>query len=368
MAAPVQVPLLNPNEPEAMLAALLVQEGQHVEQGDVLATLETTKSAADVAAETSGYIAGLRLEQGQTVRAGELMCYIAEDQNWKPEEPASPTSDAGSGRIPSPPADLRITQPALALAHQLGIDLKQLPTDRLVTESVLRSLEAAAGTDASLSKAQPGHDPSAIVVYGGGGHGKALIDLLRALRSYRIIGIVDDGLPAGTQIMGLTVLGGSDVLERLHNDGVRQAVNAVGGIGDISTRIQVFDRLAGAGFVCPAVIHPTAFVEPGAAVSAGVQVFSQAYVGSEARLGYGCIVNTGAIISHDCVVGDFANISPGAILAGEVEAGSGALIGMGATINLRVKIGPGARIGNGATVKGDVPEKGIVRAGAVWPA
>jgi acetyltransferase-like isoleucine patch superfamily enzyme len=40
---------------------------------------------------------------------------------------------------------------------------------------------------------------------------------------------------------------------------------------------------------------------------------------------------------------------------------------MGATINLNVKIGAGARIGNGATVKSDVPEKGIVRAGSIWP-
>jgi acetyltransferase-like isoleucine patch superfamily enzyme len=40
---------------------------------------------------------------------------------------------------------------------------------------------------------------------------------------------------------------------------------------------------------------------------------------------------------------------------------------MGATINLQVSIGAGARIGNGATVKSDVPERGMVRAGAIWP-
>ena len=47
--------------------------------------------------------------------------------------------------------------------------------------------------------------------------------------------------------------------------------------------------------------------------------------------------------------------------------GAGALIGMGATVNLLAKVGPNAKVGNGATVKEDVPEKGIVRAGGVWP-
>jgi len=40
---------------------------------------------------------------------------------------------------------------------------------------------------------------------------------------------------------------------------------------------------------------------------------------------------------------------------------------MGATINLGVSIGAGARVGNSAVVKADVPENGIVRAGAIWP-
>ena len=41
MSTPVTIPLLNPNEPEALLAALHVSEGQQVAEGglDVLARL-----------------------------------------------------------------------------------------------------------------------------------------------------------------------------------------------------------------------------------------------------------------------------------------------------------------------------------------
>jgi sugar O-acyltransferase (sialic acid O-acetyltransferase NeuD family) len=361
-AISVQFPLINPNEPEAMLAAVHVQAGQHVKRGEVLCTLETTKSAADLLAETDGFVAGLQHAPGDNVRAGETFCYLADEPGWTPPEPDATTRQGESAL----PAGLRITQPALVLAKEKGLDLGKLPIGPLVTESLLRPLVEQAG----LATYAPPHgpfDPTAILVYGGGGHGKSLVDLLRALGSYHIVGFVDDGLEPGARIMDLAVLGGSEVLTGLAEKGVRLAVNAVGGIGDIGVRVQVFQKLAQAGFACPAVAHPSAWIEPSASLAAGVQIFPHAYVGSEAQLGYGAIVNTGAIVSHDCRIGDYANISPGAMLAGEVQVGAAALVGMGATINLQVRIGAGARIGNSATVKTDVPEKGVVRAGAVWP-
>jgi acetyltransferase EpsM len=369
METPVTIPLLNPNEPEALLAALHVRAGAKVAVGDLLATLETTKSAADLQAERAGYIAGLRLAVGQTAQAGEILCYIADDPHWSPPDVPSGAGRETTAGSPAKPTieGLKITQPALALARQMGLELSRLPTDRFVTEDIVRAMltkpeEQAKGPPAAIEM-----DPSAIIIYGGGGHGKALTDLLRLLGTYRIVGIIDDGIPAGEVIMGVPVLGGSPVLSELYAKGIRQAVNAVGGIGNIAIRIKVFQQLAEAGFSCPAVVHPSAFVEKSASLAPGVQVFPLAYVGSEARLGFGTIVNTGAIVSHDCELSDYANISPGAMLAGEVKIGAGALVGMGATINLRVHVGAGARIGNGATVKEDVPEKGIVRAGTIWP-
>lgn len=211
-------------------------------------------------------------------------------------------------------------------------------------------------------------DRAALVIYGGGGHGKALIDLIRAIGGYDIVGIIDDGLKPGVEVMGVSVLGGAEQLGALTQKGIRQAVNAVGGIGDMSSRIQVFDRLSALGFEYPNLIHPSAWVEPGAGVGAGVQVFPHAYIGSEAQIGLGVIVNTGAVVSHDCVLKDYANIAPGALLAGNVTVGEGVLVGMGVTINLNVAIGPGAKIGNSAVIKADVPQGQVVRAGSVWPA
>lgn len=361
------IPLLNPNEPEALIASIQVANGQFIAAGDVLCTLETTKSTAELVAEQAGYVAGLKWQAGQVARASELFCYLASDSDWTPPAPAappaSPSIDPDKADLPS---GLRITQPALALARQHQLDLAGLPQDRLITEKIVRSFLTSPASEVG-SPMENSFDPAAIIIYGGGGHGKSLIDLLRQLHIYRILGIVDDGIPAGTQILGLPVLGGAEILAGLYQQGVRLAVNAVGGIGNIQVRLQVFENLRQAGLACPAVVHPTAHVEPSATLASGVQVFAQAYVGSAAQVGFGAIINTGAILSHDCVIGEVANISPGAILAGEVEVGRAALVGMGATLNLRVKVGAWARIGNGATVKEDVPEKGVVRAGTAWP-
>ncbi len=362
---PLHIPLLNPNEPEALLTILHIQEGQYVVAGETVAVLETTKATHELVAGTDGYAIGLRFSAGETVRSGEVLCYIGDSPDQQiPEMQARIPADSPAGGIPD---GLRISTPALKLAQAHGIDLNNLPAGPLITkETIQQMIENQAMYD-DLEAARPDFDPRAIIVYGGGGHGKAVIDLLRALGTYQIIGIIDDGLVAGEQVMGVPVLGGRDALDEVRTRGVRLAANAVGGIGNVRVRANVFEQIHRAEFVCPALIHPAAFVEHSAQVSSGVQVFPLAYVGSAVSVDEGVIINTGAIISHDCQLGKYANIAPGAILAGEVIIGARVLIGMGVTINLSVQIGAGARVGNGATVKTDVPPGGVVRAGSTWP-
>jgi acetyltransferase EpsM len=362
----VQAPLVNPNEPIALLVTLYVKEGQKISRGDLICTLETTKSVLDMAAERDGFIVGLQFKGGENVEAGETLCYISPSPDVKPEPTALSKKEPKGLSDEGLPGGLRITQPALALAREFSLDLSLLPTGVLVTEAVVRNLLDELSLTKIPSSTQP-TDPHAIIIYGSGGHGKTLVDLMRLTNAFNIVGFIDDGRQKGDRVMGIPVLGGTQELTELANSGIRQAVNAVGGIGNIQSRIQVFKRLKQAGFSFPTLVHPTAFVEPSAELSPGVQVFAHAYVGTQAKLGLGVIVNTGAIVSHDCQIANYANISPGAMLAGQVNIGEGTLVGMGATINLQVKIGDWVRIGNGATVKNDVPDSGIVRAGAVWP-
>lgn len=369
MYSTLVIPLLNPNETEVLIVRINVNNGQLVQAGEPICTLETTKSTADLEAPQAGYIQGLILQAGQTVHSGTTFCYISTDPEWQPPPENQPGEGADSGASTEAdyPSGLRITQPALKLARQLGLALESLPIGQLITESTVRSVARNIAQPEAPETSGEQIDPEAIIVYGAGGHGKSVIELIQALDVYRIHGIIDDDRQTAEKVAGIPVLGGAELLPRLRADGIGLAANAVGGIGAIGVRVEVFEKLSRCGFSFPTLIHPRALIEPSARIAAGVQVMPLAYIGSDSKIGFGCIVNTGAIVSHDCTIGEHANIAPGAILAGEVVVEEQVLVGMGVTVNLRVRIGSKARLGNSSTVKADVPENGIVRAGATWP-
>ncbi len=356
--AEITVPLLNANEPEARLAQIHARDGQAVTRGEVLFTIETTKAAADVEAATDGFVR-LLAQEGQILRVGDRLAVITDtaDESIGTEHP--PTFD-----IRPPASDLRITRPARVLAEQLNLDLNSLPADRLITEAVVREVAAARAISERLAGMVFGEKH--ILVYGGGGHAKAVMDMLKAIGEFEIAGIIDDGIPAGAEVMGIPVLGARDLLPGLVSRGLRLAANGVGGIVDIGVRVRLFELLENQGFSLPALIHPRAMVEPGAKAGAGVQVFPNAYVGSESVLHPKCMVNTGAVVSHDCEIGAYSHVAPGALLAGHVHVGERVLVGMGVKVVIGISLGDGARIGSGATVLKDVPAGTIVPAGSVW--
>jgi sugar O-acyltransferase (sialic acid O-acetyltransferase NeuD family) len=352
----ILTPLLNTNEPEARLVSIHVKDGQAVSKGLILFTIETTKSTEDIESPEQGFIR-LFAGVGDILAVGDRIAVITEKEDEKIDAVKE------KGQAASPGGGLRITNPARSLAESLGLDLASLPTDRLITEEMVRQLTRP---EVLPDIILPETGKPYIVVFGGGGHAKTLMDMIWSLGSYEIAGIVDDRLPAGTVVMGKLVLGSRAVLPTLLQKNVELAANGVGGIVDIGIRVRIFDFLQASGFNLPALVHPRATIEASAVVKEGVQVFANAYVGSEAVLFPMCMVNTNAVVSHDCVIGSYTHIAPGALLAGHVKVGERTLVGMGVTTAIGVEIGSGVRIGNAATVLADVPDRTIIQAGRYW--
>jgi len=193
-----------------------------------------------------------------------------------------------------------------------------------------------------------------VVIIGAGGHGKVVLDILRAQGVYKPIGFVDaDTALAGTQVCGLTVIGPANVLPKLRQQKIKAAVVA---IGDNRPRVHYARLVREAGFELVNAIHPSASISPTAVLGTNIVIAAQAVVATEARLHDSVLINTGAIVDHECVIDEGAHICPGVCLAGRVHVGACAFVGLGANVIQCLSIGQGAAIGAGAAVIHDIPD------------
>src|SRR5690606_25024799 len=118
-------------------------------------------------------------------------------------------------------------------------------------------------------------------------------------------------------------------LQRRHRlPGAAQAVALA--VGDTLCRLELLDQIGDP--LCPALIHPTAFVSPAATLGAGTVVLPNAVVNASARVGRGVIINSGALVEHDCLIGDGVHVSPNATVCGSVSVGARSWVGAGSTI------------------------------------
>jgi UDP-perosamine 4-acetyltransferase len=190
------------------------------------------------------------------------------------------------------------------------------------------------------------------VIIGAGGHAKVAIELLRAGGDHKIAGLIDQD-PAGSPILGLSVLGTDADLPRLRREGISHAFV---GIGDNLRRLQIGRYLRQIGFETVNAISPAAVVSDTAKLGCGIAVMAGAVINAEARIDDFSIINTSSSVDHDCWIAEGAHVAPGCSIAGNVKIGRLTFVGTGATVIPRITIGENVLIGAGACVIRDVPD------------
>ena len=202
-----------------------------------------------------------------------------------------------------------------------------------------------------------------VVLLGGGGHARVLLDCLLVCADTEIVGVLEaDPSRVGNLIYGVPVLGNDELLGEMIGRGATHFVVGLGGVGDNGPRRRLFEAGLAAGLQPLSVRHPSAVLSVWAQVGDGCQLLPGCIVNAGARLGANVIVNSGAIVEHDCEVGDHVHIATGAKLASTVKVGALGHIGAGATVIQCRTVGTGATVGAGAVVVKDV-EPGTVVAG-----
>ncbi|MGG1946698.1 acetyltransferase [Trinickia sp. NRRL B-1857] len=194
-----------------------------------------------------------------------------------------------------------------------------------------------------------------ILLIGGGGHCKAVIDVLEATSAWRIAGIVERRDTHIDEVMGYEVVGFDEDLPALR-ERCPFALVACGQIHSPQTRMRLFHALQAAGFALPAIVSPSAHVARSATIGEGTIVMHAACVGPSARVGANTIVNTRALIEHDAEIGSHAHVATAAVINGGTKVGDRTLIGSGALCREGLTIGADCLVAMGERVFKPLPD------------
>lgn len=170
-----------------------------------------------------------------------------------------------------------------------------------------------------------------ILLLGGGGHCKSVIDVIEQQDKYKIMGIIDLREKLGQKVLGYEIIATDNDLPLLIKD-CKNILITLGQIGTGEKRKELFKKCKTLGFNFPVIISPYAYVSKYSYIGEGTVIMHGAIVNASVRIGKNCIINTKAIIEHDAVIEDYCHISTGAIINGGVIVKEGSFIGSNATI------------------------------------
>ena len=194
-----------------------------------------------------------------------------------------------------------------------------------------------------------------LILMGGGGHCKSVIDVVREENQFEIAGILDVPEKLGREVLGVPCIGTD---ERIHElaEKFRNFVITMGHLGNPKQRKKLFTLVRDSGGELPPIVSPRAYISRDAYIGMGTVVFHNSAVNASARIGINCILNTGAIVDHDTTIDNNVHISTRAVVNGQCQVGEMSFVGSGAVLAHGVCLGRNNIIGAGSVVLQDTPD------------
>lgn len=197
-----------------------------------------------------------------------------------------------------------------------------------------------------------------IVIAGGGGFVKCIINYIENNPDFEIVGYTD--IEDHGVILGYNYLGTDDVLPELKASGVDNAVVGVGlRLNDASLKMKITNKLKEMGFKLPVlygrnvVVHRGAVIEEGVVLRDGCIVQAGTTVKAHSMIGDNCF------IGHDSVIKEYTHIVAGSNVGRDCIIGPSTMVANNVTVMNGVTIGANVLIGTKSLVKHDCLEPGV---------
>jgi acetyltransferase-like isoleucine patch superfamily enzyme len=348
---PVMVPTTDVNSETALLLAWHVGDRSKVQEGEIIAEIETSKAIIDVPAPEAGFLLHAAHE-GTEMRLTEPVARLFADvgalEAYAEEEQRRRAEAAESGP--------RATEPARRRAEELGLDLTLIGGNSLITVGMVEAAAAAATTATiELPDPLPGVAGLPRIALFGAAFGAAqVIDILRAAGSGTAVAIADDDASrwAG-EVIGVPVVGGLERLVSLFGKGAFDT--AIIAIGAVSARARLREALAANGIPLANAIDPTARIATDVTFGTGNIVCAFCHFGVGTSVGDNNFLSAYNSYDHHNRLGSDIATGPACTTSGLVVLGDRIRLGTGIHIEPHVEIGDDVPVASGSVIVASVP-------------
>jgi NADH/NAD ratio-sensing transcriptional regulator Rex len=214
----VPLPHLGVNDITAKIVEWHINEGDYVNKGEIICTVETTKSIFDIEAHESGNCYFL-INHGDEVNIGNIICLITKDKVNKEDLINLYRKQKETVIENRNNEDIKITEKAKLLAKRLNIDISKIEVkSNIINEEAvlayyenLKSGKVEMNFEDTMDNLFPDNRVERIAIIGAGDGAIQIMDCLNKISNQKAVMLFDDNKSLlGKKVSGVPVIGNVD--------------------------------------------------------------------------------------------------------------------------------------------------------------
>lgn len=193
-----------------------------------------------------------------------------------------------------------------------------------------------------------------ILIVGAGGLGKEIVDLIRQIGNYNIVGFLDDDITKkGAYFNGVPVLGTIGDLQQF-----RQVKNLVLAVANPALKYKLYEYSKICQFTFPNLIHPSVLLGISVTMGQGNVICANSILSTEVTLKDFITINPQCGIGHEIIIGSYSTLYWNVHLGGNTRIDASCELGTHSCIIQGLQITDHVIVGAGAVVVKDIDEPG----------
>ncbi len=359
MKTQIKLQRIDTNEDEIKIKEWLVSNKAFVKNGQIICTVETTKAIEDIEADKDGYLIIIK-KAGEKARFGTTIGYILDNLD-------ETNSIFLIDKNPSEETFENITKKAIKKAEELGINIKEIKKDGMITEKDIIDFASKKEINImnSSNKLVHKYDIERVVVIGAGKGAEVVVDILLESKNKLIVGLVDDNIKNFIYYPLPIIYSNIEKFpEEFDKNAYDTVIISIGAnFSTLNLRKKIYTDYTAKGIKFTNAISLTAEIRKFTELGDGNIIGSMVYIGTKTYLGNNNLISYGCKIGHHNTIGNHNLFAPGVITSGSVNIGDFCIFGAGVCTQNRLKIGNNVIIPTGYSVFTDIEDNTTIKIG-----